>query len=568
MYIIITSEAGAMIRSRVAATMALATLPVATILSLPQDQIADIQLTDIAAKAGILAEMRCGGPEKRWIPEANGSGAAWLDYDNDGLMDLLIVNGSSMDQLRKIVAGETPRSSEPGVYLFRNLGSGHFEDVTAKAGLSNPYWGTGANAADFNNDGYTDILITTIGRDLLFKNNGNGTFTEVSKAVGLSQSVAWHTGSAFGDFDGDGNLDLYITGYVDVRSFSFNEPAPVCQYLGLSVFCGPIGLKGERGALYHNNGDGTFTDVTKRAGVGDVNPAHGFTPVFDDFNQDGKIDIFVANDSDPNFLFLNQGNGTFKEAGLERGVAFNADGRAQSNMGVAVGDYANTGKLDILTTTFYQDSFPLFKQGKPGFFEDVSSSVRLASITMPYLGWACGFTDFDNDGARELWTANGHVYPEHTHYRQPFTVFRYHGGTFSPTYSFPATPNNSYRGGCTGDFNNDGKVDIVVLPISGAPLLFENRTANSNSWIGLRLRGTRSNRDAIGASVRVEACGTMQFDTMRNGDSYISHNDSRLHFGLGSCAKVDRINITWPLGRVQVLKDVAVNRYTSVEEPR
>lgn len=568
MYIIITSELQAMRPSGAVASVALAILPVATILSLPDDKTADIQLTEIAAKAGIRAEMRCGGPEKRWIPEANGSGAAWLDYDNDGLMDLLIVNGSSMEQLRKIVAGQIPPSSEGGVYLFRNLGNGHFEDVTEKAGLSNPYWGTGANAADFNNDGFTDILITTIGRDLLYKNNGNGTFSEVSKAAGLSQNVAWHTGSAFGDFDGDGNLDLYITGYVDVHSFSFNEPAPVCQYLGLSVFCGPIGLKGERGVLYHSNGDGTFRDVTKQAGVGDVNPAHGFSAVFDDFNQDGKIDIFVANDSDPNFLFLNQGNGTFKESGLERGVAFNADGRAQSNMGVAVGDYANAGKLDILTTTFYQDYFPLFKQEKPGFYEDVSSSVRLATITMPYLGWACGFTDFDNDGARELWTANGHVYPEHMHYRQPFTVFRNHGGTFSLTYSFPDTPNNSYRGGAAGDFNNDGKVDVIVLPVSGAPLLFENRTSNSDSWIGLRLRGTRSNRDAIGASVRVESCGSTQFDTVRNGDSYLSHNDPRLHFGLGSCTKVDRVRITWPLGSVQVLKNLPVNRYISIEEPR
>src|SRR5205085_10273397 len=226
-----------------------------------------------------------------------------------------------MEQLRQIVRGESASPSTRGVYLFRNLGNGHFEDVTEKAGLSNAYWGTGANAADYNNDGYTDILITTIGRDLLYKNNGNGTFSEVGKAAGLSQSVAWHTGSAFGDFDSDGNLDLYITSYVDIRAFSFNEPAPVCQYLGLSVFCGPIGLKGGRGVLYHSNGDSTFTDVTKQAGVGEVNPSHGFSAVFDDINQDGNIDIFVANDSDPNFLFLNQGNGTFKESALERGVA-------------------------------------------------------------------------------------------------------------------------------------------------------------------------------------------------------------------------------------------------------
>src|SRR5581483_1745636 len=236
--------------SRVAAALALATVPIATILSLPDKSTGPIQFEEMAAKAGIRAEMRCGGPEKRWIAEANGSGAAWLDYDNDGLLDLLIVNGSSMDELRKVVAGQTPAPSHNGVYLFRNLGNGRFEDVTEKAGLSNPYWGTGANAADYNNDGYTDILITTIGRDLLYKNNGNGTFSEVGKAAGLSRNVAWHTGSAFGDFDGDGYLDLFVAGYVDIHSLSLNEPAPVCDYQGLKVFCGPIGLKGEHGILY------------------------------------------------------------------------------------------------------------------------------------------------------------------------------------------------------------------------------------------------------------------------------------------------------------------------------
>lgn len=535
------------------------------IVSLPNQE-SSIQFTDVATKAGIKANMRCGGPEKRWIPEANGSGVAWLDYDNDGLMDLLIVNGSEMQQLRRIIAGKTPTPPHDGVYLFKNLGNGRFEDVTEKAGLFNPYWGTGANAADFNNDGYTDILITTIGRDLLFKNNGDGTFTEVGKSAGLSQSISWHTGSAFGDFDNDGWLDLYITGYVDIHAFSFNEPAPVCQYLGMQVFCGPIGLKGEHGVLYRNNGDGTFTNVTKQSGVGDVNPAHGFSAVFDHFNQDSRIDLFVANDSDPNFLFLNQGNGTFKESALDRGVAFNVDGRAQSNMGVAVGDYDNTGKLDLLTTTFHQDYFPLFKRDKKGTFEDISSSVGLATVTMPYFGWACGFADLDNDGRRELWVANGHVYPQSPAYFEPFTVFRNRAGKFSLAYNSPSAPNNSYRGGAAGDFNNDGKLDLVVLPISGQPLLLENETSNANSWIGMRVRGTRSNRDAIGASIRIEACGMMQFDTVRNGDSYLSHNDSRIHFGLGSCTKVDRVTINWPRGGIQVLKNVPVNRYIEIEE--
>jgi hypothetical protein len=551
----------------ISAVIAFTVLPVLAILSLA-DNSAGIQFSEMAAAAGIRAEMRCGGPEKRWIPEANGTGAAWLDYDNDGLMDLLIANGSSMEQLRRIVGGQTPAPSKGGVYLFHNLGNGKFEDVTEKAGLSNAYWGTGANAADYNNDGYTDILITTIGVDLLYKNNGNGTFSEAGAAAGLSRNVEWHTGSAFGDFDGDGYLDLYVAGYIDIHATSLAEPAPVCSYMNVPGFCGPIGLKGGRGILYHNNGDGSFTDVTKRAGLGEVKPSHSFTAVFDDFNQDGKIDLFVANDSDPNFLFLNQGDGTFKESALERGVGFNGDGRAQSNMGVAVGDIDNRGRLNILTTTFFDDYFPLFKQDKSGFFDDASTSAGLSMLTKRYLGWACGFADFDNDGKRDLWLANGHVYPRVSAYFQPFVVLRNNGEAFSEAFRFPAIPNNSYRGGCAGDFDNDGRMDVVVLPIAGAPLLFQNKTANSNSWIGLHLRGTRSNRDAIGSSVRIESCGKTQFDTVRNGGSYLSRDDPRLHFGLGACASVDRVTVKWPRGTVQVLNALPVNRYSTIEEPR
>ncbi len=530
---------------------------------------ATLEFKDVAGVAGIRAELRCGGPDKRWIPEANGSGAAWLDYDNDGLMDLLIVNGGTMDQLRKIVAGERLQPVPGGVYLFHNLGNGHFEDVTAKTGLANPYWGTGANAADYNNDGFTDILITTIGRDLLYRNNGNGTFTDVGQAAGLRATTAWHTGSAFGDFDGDGNLDLFITGYIDIHSLSWKEPAPTCDYFGQHVFCGPIGLNGERGVLYHNNGNGTFTDVWKMAGIAKAPPAHGFTAVAGDFNGDGKLDIFVANDSDPNYLFLNQGNGTFKEEALDRGVAFNADGRTQSNMGVAVGEYGkSSGRLDVLTTTFNKDYFPLFRQDKPGVYEEISSATGLATVTEKYLGWACGLADFENSGMRDFWTANGHVYPTDKDYFEPITIFRSAGATSTLVFSYPAKPNNSYRGGCTGDFDNDGKIDLLALPIAGSPVLLKNETASGNAWVGFSLRGTKCNRDAIGATLVIEACGVQQSETLRNGGSYLSRNDPRLHFGLGACTKVDRVSIQWPDGSKQELRDVHPNRYVAVQEPK
>ncbi|MGI8990551.1 MAG: CRTAC1 family protein [Bryobacteraceae bacterium] len=526
---------------------------------------APIQFQDVAGQSGIRAQMRCGGPEKKWIPEANGSGAAWLDYDRDGRMDLLIVNGSNMDDLRQIVAGKVPPARPGSLYLYRNLGGGHFEDVTARAGLSNPYWGTGAAVADFNNDGYPDILVTSIGLDLLFRNNGDGTFTDVSRAAGLSSKIAWHTGAAFGDYDADGNLDFYVAGYVDLKALKLDAPAPVCRYRAIEGFCGPLGLKGEPDILYRNNGNGTFTDVTEKAGVRDTGLYHGFAVLFDDFNQDGKIDIFVANDSDPNYLYVNRGDGTFQEAALPTGVAFSGDGRAQSNMGVAAGDFNNDGLLDLLTTTFSEDYFPLFRQWSPGFFEDSSARAGLGAATLPWVGWACGFADFDNDGNKDLWTANGHVYPTadilpSTSYLQPVAVFRNQGGKFAPVPGIGGK--GSYRGGCTGDFNNDGRIDLLVLPIAGLPLLLENRTESRSHWIGFELRGR-----AIGARIRIEHCGSAQFDTLRNGGSYLSVNDPRIHFGLGSCGKVDRVRIRWPNGRRQVLENPLTDRYLTIEAP-
>ncbi|MFN8006673.1 MAG: CRTAC1 family protein [Terriglobia bacterium] len=539
----------------------------------PESKPSLISLQDVGEAAGILAKMRCGAPDKPWIMDANGSGAAWLDYDNDGWMDLLIVNGSNLAELRKILSGSPPQPQNEGVYLYHNLGNGHFQDVTDKSGLFNPYWGTGANASDFDNDGFTDILITAIGVDLLFRNNHDGTFSEIGKKVGLKQEIAWHTGSAFGDYDGDGKLDLYIAGYVNIKALPLGSAPPVCRYNGITGFCGPRGLRGEADILYHNNGDGTFKDVTQEAGVADFAQYYGFAVVADDFNGDGKLDFFVANDSCPNYLYLNQGNGTFKEAAMASGVAVNADGRAQTNMGAAVGDYDNDGKIDLLITTFSEDYYPLYHQKTPGLYEDVALDAGLRQITLALLGWGCGFTDLDNDGDKDIWTANGHVYPnanqlKSTSYLQTIAIFENRKAKFYPTADpLGSSYHSSYRSGASGDFDNDGKVDLVVLPIEGRPILLKNKAADDSSWISLKLSGKGCNRDAIGSKIELENCGQKQMDTLRNGGSYISRNDPRVHFGLGNCTTVDRIIITWPCGKVQELKNLKPNQYLSVQEP-
>jgi enediyne biosynthesis protein E4 len=527
---------------------------------------------DVASSSGIHAAIRCGGPKKEWIPEANGSGVAWLDFDRDGRMDLFIVNGSTMDDLREIVAGRTPAARAGSLYLYRNTGGGHFEDVTTRAGLVNPYWGTGVAVGDIDNDGYPDILVTNIGIDLLFHNNKDGTFSEIGRQMGLSRKIAWHTGAAFGDYDEDGRLDLYVAGYVDLSALHFDAQPPVCNYRGVSGFCGPIGLKGEADILYHSNGR-TFENVTAQAGVADKGLYHGFTVVFDDFNLDGRLDIFVANDSDPNYLYLNRGGGVFEEAALPTGVGFGGDGRTQSNMGVAVGDYDNDGLIDLLTTTFSQDYFPLFKQQPHFVFDESSAQAGIASMTVPWLGWACGFEDLDNDGRRDLWVANGHVYPDADHlsgttYQQPIVLLANRAGKLQKAAElYGVRGKNSYRGGAAGDFNNDGRMDLLVLPIAGEPVLLQNNTAPSAHWIGLDLRGHRKNGDAIGAQVRLQACGNKQSSVVRNGGSYLSVDDPRIHFGLGSCNRVDELEIRWPFGETQRLKGPTADRYLTVDEP-
>ena len=531
-----------------------------------------IRLVDIAHEAGLTLQISHGGPSKRWIAEANGSGAAVLDYDDDGWMDILVVSGSTMGELRKITAGVRPPDSARRLYLFRNLEGRRFEDVTETSGLACPYWGTGANAADYDNDGDVDVLVTTIGRDLLYRNAGDGTFVEAGKEAGLSQGHAWHTGSSFGDLDADGDLDLYVAAYLRLESLPVKGDPPVCDYRGMGVFCGPMQLQPGTDMLYRNNGDGTFSDVTDESGLLAKAQGYAFTPVIDDFNADGQLDIFVANDSSPNLLFVNQGDGTFREDALASGLAYNADGKTQADMGVCVGDYDADGDTDLLTTTFSEDHFPLFEQQAPGFFEDVSFRVGLRNETVTYLGWGCGFADLDNDGDRDLWFANGHVYPTAgdlatTAYHQPISILESSAGRFRAVRgAVQGTTPNSYRGAASADFDNDGRVDLLVLPIDGTPVLLRNASASLNSWLGVRLEATRGNREGIGAHVETQFCGNTRAVTVRNGGSYVSRNDPRQHFGLGSCDASGRATVRWPHGGRSEFEAIEPNQWVTLEE--
>ncbi|MYB53212.1 MAG: CRTAC1 family protein [Acidobacteriia bacterium] len=533
---------------------------------------APLRFVNVAGEVGLTPQVAHGGPQKNWIAEANGSGTAVLDYDNDGWMDILIVSGATMSDLREIVAGRTPSRSARRVYLYRNLEGREFEDVTEESGLACQYWSTGANAADYDNDGDVDVLITTIGRDLLYRNDGDGRFTETGVASGLLDSHAWHTGSSFGDIDADGDLDLYVAAYLRLDTLPVEGEPPVCDYRGLNVFCGPMQLEPGVDVLYRNNGDGTFSDITDESGVLAETPGYGFTPLISDFNGDGLPDIFVSNDSSANFLFVNQGGSSFLNDALAAGLAYNADGETQADMGVCVGDYDGDGDPDLLTTTFSEDHFPLFQQQEPGLFEDVSFRVGLRNATVPYLGWGCGFSDLDNDGDGDLWVANGHVYPTAgelatTSYHQRIGILENIQGRFGVSEgAVEQTEPSSYRGAASVDFDNDGRIDLLMLPIDGIPAVLRNRSTAPNSWLGVRLQGTRVNREGIGALVEVEFCGKVQVVAVRNGGSYASRSDPRVHVGIGNCDVPGRVTVEWARGRHQELENVRANQWVTLEE--
>ena len=522
---------------------------------------------DVASEAGLTLMNLSGEGANDYIIEANGNGAAFVDYDNDGDLDLLITNGST------IVNYST--GGDPVAALYRNTG-GIFEDVTPQAGLDDRGWAFGVCAADYDNDGHIDFYVTAYGPNLLYRNNGDGTFEERAMDAGAADA-GWGTNCAFGDYDRDGDVDLYVANYLTFDDTVIaRRGSDVCLYMGtLNVFCGPKGLAGEADVLYRNNGDGTFEDVSGEAGI--VYPGHyGFGVVFSDLDDDGWPDIYVANDSVPNLLYQNNRDGTFQEVGLVSGASLNLFGTAQAGMGVGAGDFDGDGDFDIYVTHFAEDTNTLYSNLGGMFFADATAASGASRASRPHVGWGTGFVDLDNDGWEDLFVANGHVYPgmdelnETSRYLQPKEVYRnLTDGTFreiSRELDGDLTVPRSARGAAFGDYDNDGDTDIVVVNTNAPPNLYRNDGGNRRHWIGFRLIGRTSNRDAVGARVEIDAGGRTRVGEVRSGGSYLSHNDMRVHFGLGETERVDEIRIRWPSGATETLDGVDADRYVTIHE--
>ncbi len=526
---------------------------------------------DIAEIAGLHSKTVIGGERgKKYILESTGGGVALLDYDNDGWLDIFLVNGS---RLEGFVPGR-----EPVNHLYRNNRNGTFRDVTAESGLLRHGWGQGVCAGDFDNDGHTDLFVTYYGASVLYRNNEDGTFTDVTEAAGLGALTRQYlTGAAFIDFDRDGKADLFAVSYIDydeARSHTADEEA-ACRWKGLKVFCGPRGLRAGRCFLYRNNGNGTFSDVSKAAGVLRAGPVYGFTPLTLDYNNDGWPDIYVACDSSRSLLLRNQKDGTFREAGLAAGVAFNEDGREQAGMGVSAGDYDNDGWLDIVKTNFADDTSTLYRNAHDGIFEDVTFSAHLGGNTR-YLGWGTGFIDFDNDGWPDIFIANGHVYPEvdrqllDSSYAQRKILYRNQRNGKFEDISLEAGPGivapKVSRGVAFGDLFNSGRLNIVINNMNDTPSLLHDTTAQKNHSLSVRLVGERSNRSALGARVECYANSLHLTDEVRSGGSFCSQNDLRLHFGLGQNHAVDKLRLRWPSGLIEELSNIPADQEITAEE--
>jgi hypothetical protein len=527
-----------------------------------QDRPSKPQFTDITAQAGITFK-HVFSPEKKYIVESMSGGVALFDYDNDGYLDIYFVNSLTVDLATK---HQKTKSA-----LYHNNGDGTFTDVTDKAGVGDVGFGMGVAVGDYNNDGFDDLYVTCLGQNHLFKNNGNGTFTDVTTKAGVGDP-RWSTGAAFVDYDNDGKLDLFVSNYIDFDLDRLPEfgKGHTCQFKGVPVQCGPRGLPGAGDSLYHNNGDGTFTDVSKKAGVSDPNGYYGLGVICSDFDDDGFVDIFVANDSTPNFLYHNNGDGTFKEIGFTSGTAVNGSGSEQGSMGVTVGDYDHHGKLDLFITNFDDEYNILYHNDGHNGFTDVSYAAKVAEVSLPYVGWGTKFFDYDNDGWVDLFVANGHAYPQRDHYRQRELLHHNNrDGTFSEVAAQMGSAlmqERAGRGVAFGDIDNDGDIDIVVNDLDGSPQLLRNDGGNSNNSVLIKTVGVNSNRDGIGARVKVVSGDLTQIDEVRSGGSYLSQNDLRLHFGLEKRTTVDLIEVRWPSGVIDRITGLSANRILTIKE--
>jgi hypothetical protein len=529
-----------------------------------------VQFQDVAAKAGLTARHVTGAQsEKKYIIETTGSGVALFDYDNDGWLDIFLVNGTTLEGF--------PKGREPTNHLYRNNKNGTFTDVTEKANLARSGWGQGACVGDFDNDGYDDLFVTYWGQNALYRNNRNGSFTDVAEKAGLlHKTVRWSTGCSFLDYDKDGDLDLFVANYVDfdISKTPAKGSNQYCLWKGVPVMCGPRGLPAGRNILYQNNGDGTFADVSEKSGVAKPAGRYAFTSLVSDYDNDGWPDIYVACDSTPNILYHNEGDGTFTDIGLISGTAVNEDGQEQAGMGISAADYDLDGFFDIVKTNFADDVPTLYRNSGDGSFVDVTYTAQLG-VNTRFLGWGTGFFDFDHDGWKDIFMVNGHVYPEvealnaNSPYKQERELFwNLRNGTFLDI-SAQAGPGildrRSSRGAAVGDLDNDGGLEIVVNNMNDTPSLLKNYGERRN-WILIKTVGRKSNRSGVGARVTVVAAGLKQMDEVRSGDSYISQNDMRLHFGIGAATKVERVEVLWPSGRKEAFENLKANQIVTLEE--
>jgi hypothetical protein len=502
---------------------------------------------------------------QRYIVEGMMGGVAFFDYDGDGDVDAYLANGSRFEGY--------PPGQHPGNYLYRNNGDGTFTDVTAQASVGDTSWSMGCVAADYDNDGDQDLYVTNFGRNTLYRNEGNGTFTDATAIAGVGVT-GWSTGATFGDYDRDGDVDLYVSRYIDFDP-AYESTVP-CVWRNIQVYCGPLGLVPADNFLFRNNGDGTFAEVTEAAGLRDE-AYYSFTAVFSDLDNDGWPDLYVGNDETPNRLYRNQGDGTFRDIALMAGAAYSGDGEKQGTMGVAVGDYDNDGWMDIVITNFADEYNTLYRNEGDGFFADATFPAQLGTRGKPEVAWGTAFFDFDNDGDKDIFVANGHLYPEadraglNTSYAQRNLLYENLGNGRFADVTDRAGPGLAIvavsRGAAFADYDEDGDVDILVSNPNGAANLLRNEGGNRNHYLKVKTVGRRSNRDGIGTRIAVTAAGATQYGEVQSGTSYLSHNDLRVHFGLGTAATAQQVHLRWPSGAEQTLTDVAAGQTLVVHEP-